>query len=204
MNKVIEAIMKYTREKPCKAFCDWLKENGIESPKEAWGKCDRPDWMFWIVGHKEENKPDIILAACDIAASVLHLVPEGEDRPRKAIDVAREIANGEIANAGARGAGSDAAYCVSWAGSDAAKYARSAVNVSWAAAHAAWAAVSTTANSAATNANEAVDEAAKAMACATDCPRLLITEAWDAQNKKTRDIIIKYFTYEKVTGEKNG
>jgi hypothetical protein len=148
MNKVIEAIIKYTGDKPCKAACDWIKENKIKSLKEAWKKCDRPDWLLWVVGHKEENIPDIILAACDIAASVLHLVPEGEDRPRQAIDIARSVTNGKITNAAvvANEVGWDvasAAANAAWAENTAASGA------AYAAANAAWAAASATAYSAA-------------------------------------------------------
>lgn len=87
-----ENISKYH---PCNEAIDWLdKQDGL---REAWYACGRPDWMFLIVrkvlGESARNR--IVLAACKCARLVLHLVKEGEDRPRLAIETAERWASGE-------------------------------------------------------------------------------------------------------------
>jgi len=65
--------------------------------EEAWKVCTRPDWILWLLDKTEldKNDPRFRLMACDFAESVLHLVPAGEDRPRRAIEVARRFASGD-------------------------------------------------------------------------------------------------------------
>ena len=88
----------------------------------------------------------MVLAACDIVESVLHLVPAGEERPRKAIEVTRAWCAGQ-ATAGEVDAASDAARdAASVAAWDAAWAARAAASA--AARAAAWAAASAAARTA--------------------------------------------------------
>ena len=72
------------------------------------------------------------LLLCDIAERALRYVPDGEDRPRQAIEVARRYAQGEAAEeelaaawAAARAAARAAAWAAAWA---------AACAVAWAAA----------------------------------------------------------------------
>ena len=65
--------------------------------EEAWQTCTRLDWLLWLVARTmgERSRMPMVLAACDIAESVLHLVPAGEERPRKAIEVTRAWCAGQ-------------------------------------------------------------------------------------------------------------
>lgn len=79
---------------------DARKWVGGKSLTEAWNTCERGDWMLWLVGRHvgEDSWPsrqDIVLTACDCAELALKYVPEGEDRPRKAIETARAWTRGE-------------------------------------------------------------------------------------------------------------
>jgi hypothetical protein len=51
----------------------------------------------------------LVMAACDCAETVLHLVPAGEDRPRKAVETARAWCRGEASTAAATSAAKAAA-----------------------------------------------------------------------------------------------
>jgi hypothetical protein len=66
-----------------------------------WNNCERGDWMLWLIGKtiagepmSNERKP-LVLAACDCAELVLKYVSKGEERLRKAIEIARKWANGD-------------------------------------------------------------------------------------------------------------
>jgi hypothetical protein len=51
--------------------------------------------MLWLAAKVKIDHKQIVLAACDCAETALRHVPEGEDRPRKAIKTARAWARGE-------------------------------------------------------------------------------------------------------------
>jgi hypothetical protein len=88
--------MNWTESLPadtCRPARDWCETQPDYAT--AWRACERPDWMFWLLGQMEADRKRIVLAACDIAETVLHHVPEGEDRPRKAIEAARAWTRGE-------------------------------------------------------------------------------------------------------------
>ena len=103
-----------------------LESNGVED-------CI---WAF----RTTEDYPIYRLIAADFAESVLHLFEEkypNDDRPRKAIQAARDYANGLIGSdelAAAAWAAWDAAWAAAWAA------ARDAWAAAWAAARDAWAA----------------------------------------------------------------
>jgi hypothetical protein len=61
----------------------------------------------------------LVMAACDCAETVLHLVPAGEDRPRKAVETARAWCRGEASTAAATSA-AKAAAAATFASPDAA------------------------------------------------------------------------------------
>jgi hypothetical protein len=72
-----------------------------DSLDKAWDACERPEHLLWLCGRMADKpgwptRKDIVLAACDCAEQVLHLVKPGEDRPRKAIEAARTWVRGEI------------------------------------------------------------------------------------------------------------
>ena len=108
----------------------------------AWQLCTDARWMLRAVADVVD-RPRLVLAACACARTVLGRVPEGEDRPRVAIETAERWARGEAAieevqiAARAAYAADAAAYAAyaAYAAADAAAYA-----AAHAAAHAAYAA----------------------------------------------------------------
>ena len=74
----------------------WVSKRTL---KQAWTKCERADWMLWLVGkmceHPQRKKlgwptrKQVVLAACDCAETSLRFVPDGEERPAGAIRVTR-------------------------------------------------------------------------------------------------------------------
>jgi hypothetical protein len=100
--------------------------------KELWNCCERGDWLLWIATKLEVDRKHVVKAACECAKSVLHLVPEGEERPRKAIEIALEWTEGNASLEDVRSAAA-AAYA-------AATHANAHANASYAASYAAYAA----------------------------------------------------------------
>ena len=77
----------------CYNSIKWAGKRRIN--KAAWLSCPRGDWLLWLAARIGIDKNLIVFAACDCAESVLYLVPEGEDRPRKAIETARAFIAGK-------------------------------------------------------------------------------------------------------------
>ncbi len=111
----------------CSEAVEWSKPYGAQ---EAWDKCERGDWMLWLAGRlsgdsESDSRRALVLCACECARLALKHVPDGEDRPLKAIETAERWANGDsgvtlddvraanaanAANAYAAAAAYDAAY----------------------------------------------------------------------------------------------
>jgi hypothetical protein len=119
----------------CPEAMVWL---GDRTARQAWDECERPDWLLWWAGRTPVNdKVPIVRAACDIARTVLHLAPAGDDRPRLAIEAAERWCAEPSA------AASDAASDAAWAAARAARAASDAARAAaWAASAAAWDAAS--------------------------------------------------------------
>jgi len=101
----------------------------------VWITCKRGDWLLWLCGKMGDKKgwptrKQLVLAACACAETALKYVPEGEERPRIAIETARKWARGkatleqvkEAAN-NAHYAAAAAAYAAAAAAAYAAAYA---------------------------------------------------------------------------------
>jgi hypothetical protein len=74
---------------PCSDAREWLETVPDDwTAEQAWGDCERGDWMLWLAGRLGVDRVAIARVACAVARSVLHLVPAGEDRPRLAIEAA--------------------------------------------------------------------------------------------------------------------
>ena len=80
-----------TSKSACQSALDWL---GDRDSDRMWAECDRPDWLMWWAAHAVPRQ-QLVFAACDCAELALPFVPEGEDRPRLAIETARRWARGE-------------------------------------------------------------------------------------------------------------
>ena len=128
----------------CDPAMDWL---GDRDSSQMWADCERPDWLLWWAGHTVPRQ-ELVLAACDCAETALRFVPEGEDRPRMAIETARRCARGEATAEEVWWTARAAAYAADYAD------ARAAAAAAYAAADAA-----------AYAAADAADAAARATMC---------------------------------------
>jgi len=79
----------------CESAMNWLEENKNKTIEELYASCDRGDWLLWLFAKLEIDRKVLVLAACDCAEIVLKYIPEGEDRPRIAIETARKWCRGE-------------------------------------------------------------------------------------------------------------
>ena len=186
---ILRKDIKHLR--PCTAATDWL---GLRrNPQKAWDECPRGDWMIWLLTRTKADPAKLRLVACDIARTVLHLVPEGEDRPRIAIETAERYARGEATDGELRTA-TDAA----WAAADA------AWDAAWTAARAASArdAASDTARDAATAAARAAAHAAAraAASAAASAAHAAARAARAATHAASADIVRKHFPTPPTTG----
>jgi hypothetical protein len=90
----------------CDEAIEWV---GSRSAAEAWRDCPRGDWMLWLLARVGADRRRIVLAACECARMALPYVPEGEDRPRIAIETAEAWARGEATTEQVRAAAVPAA-----------------------------------------------------------------------------------------------
>lgn len=106
----------------CEEAMVWLKDTKPATLREAWNTCQRADWMLWLLIklHPGVEGP-IRHAICDCAETALRFVPAGEDRPQRAIEIARAYADGRAtahdlaaARAAAEAAAGDAAWAAAW------------------------------------------------------------------------------------------
>jgi hypothetical protein len=83
----------------CEEAVDWCEKNH-ETLESAWQDCTRSDWMLWLLGKlsgspESDSRKRLILCVCECARLTLSYVPEGENRPRIAIETAEKWARGE-------------------------------------------------------------------------------------------------------------
>jgi hypothetical protein len=149
----------------CAMAVHWVGERTLE---EAWNQCERGDWMLWFAGKIEVDRKLLVLAACGCARKALKNVPEGEERPRIAIEAAEAWCRGEASIEDVRAA-ADAARAAAYAARAAADAADAAAYAARAAAYAAYAAADAAdaaARAAAYAAYAAADAAAEAASLA--------------------------------------
>ncbi len=82
----------------CKPAIYWVSQQ--DSTQQAWQDCPRGDWMLWLLGKLSgpvgsESRKKLVLTVCECARLSLHLIPEGEDRPRMAIETAEKYVRGD-------------------------------------------------------------------------------------------------------------
>ncbi len=107
----------------CGAAVTWV---GRRSLKRAWEECERGDWMLWYLCRTDAlTKEQAVRIAALCARECLHLVPEGEDRPRLAVEAAeRWLAEPTTEN---ESAAKSAAKSAAWSATEsAARSAKSA------------------------------------------------------------------------------
>jgi hypothetical protein len=156
--KLLKHLGKTKADDEPVSFETILESNGID------------DALWCLQALPEELDGKVRHLACDFAETALQYVPQGEDRPRKAIDVARRYADGKATDKEL-----DAAWAAAWAAARAAAWA------------AAWAAARAAARDAARDAAwDAAWDAARAAAwdAAWDAARAAArAAAWDAHRQ---------------------
>ncbi len=192
MNMINKTVI--SELKPCKdRFDNYIKHYGRKEHTRAQfmglRNITQSDKMW--VSFRLMSRDNILLAATDIAESVLHIYENkypGDSRPRRAIEAAR-IGN---ANADAYAAAANAAYAADAAATNAANAAYAAYAAYAAAANAAAAAAAAAdAYAAAANAAYAAYAAAAAAADATNATNAAADR--DKQEKLIRRIVLKYW-----------
>jgi len=84
----------------CSEAVQWVGDRDL---KTAWSECDRGDWMLWLCVKMEGRKgwptrKQIVIVACDCAELSLPIYEKKypkDNRPRKAIEIARKWTDGE-------------------------------------------------------------------------------------------------------------
>jgi len=138
----------------CSDAREWVAARPDRTPAELWTTCERGDWLLWLAGRVGVERRTVVLAACDCAEPALRYVPEGEERPRRALEITRAWCRGEATIEEVRAAAADAEFAYA-----ASAYAASAAESSTAAYAASAAAAAANAESAATSAARAGDDA---------------------------------------------
>ena len=114
----------------CRDGVAWYIKSGCEDPAKLLDTIienDRLDWAGWLVSHMMTHKQAVSWAV-ECAESVLPIFEEkrpGDDRPRRAIQAAKDWIDGKI-TANAANAAANAAYAAAYAAdaaADAAAYA---------------------------------------------------------------------------------
>lgn len=153
----------------CPESVQWARDYTDDAV--AWRECQRGDWMLWLLGQIDVDRKRLVLATCGCARLSLYLAPDGEDRPRIAI---------ETAEAWARGDGptlDDVRRSASAADAAAATY-EDAAYAAYAASYAAYAAASAAYAASAAHAASAYDayaHAAHAASAASQCADIVRT-----------------------------
>lgn len=70
----------------CYEAREWAR--GRDLSEETWLACPRGDWMLWLLGRLDADRPRLVLAACGCARLALPLVADSEARPLRAIETA--------------------------------------------------------------------------------------------------------------------
>ena len=77
----------------CREAKKWLGKK--TNARKAWNKCERGDWLIWILAWQKVDKRQLVLVLCECARLSLKYVEKGEERPLKAIEIAEAWARGE-------------------------------------------------------------------------------------------------------------
>ena len=96
--KINEYILKIKKLGACEEAV--LDAHNYETSQELWDKCERGDWMLWLIGRMsggvgDERRKQLVLTACKCARLTLPHVKKDELRPLKAIETAEQWARGE-------------------------------------------------------------------------------------------------------------
>ncbi len=81
----------------CEDAVIWASEQ--QNLEKAWQNCERGDWMLWLAGKTagpsgDTRRKKLVLAAVECAELSISYVRAGENRPAKALRIARDWAIG--------------------------------------------------------------------------------------------------------------
>ena len=81
----------------CSSAVEWAHGKTLHV---VWNTCNHGDWLLWLAGKMADKKgwptrKQLVLAACACAEQALKYVPKSEERPKKAIQIARAWARGK-------------------------------------------------------------------------------------------------------------
>lgn len=71
----------------CEDALDWVGERDAAA---AWRECDRGNWLLWAADRAGADRRKLVVAAAACARLVVHLVPDGDERPLRAIEAAED------------------------------------------------------------------------------------------------------------------
>jgi hypothetical protein len=121
----MQSLLAFARDRgACAEARDWLATQ--TDPRVAWEMCERLDWMIWYARRRNVARKVLVRIACDCARTALRFVPEGEDRPRLAIEAAERWTRDEATIDEVRVAAADAAARAALYAADAADAAANA------------------------------------------------------------------------------
>ena len=74
--KIAELIKQHA---PCDGGVKWLKKHGIKTVSEAYNKCERSDWLIWLLVevHGIDRRQRVTLS-CQIVRTIWHLLSEDD------------------------------------------------------------------------------------------------------------------------------
>lgn len=93
----------------CTQAVRYVQENK-HNLERAYVECERGDWLLWWAGKIGLEPKRVVTVACQCARTVLEFVPDGEARPRKAIETAEAWVRDEATIEEVRKAAAYAAY----------------------------------------------------------------------------------------------
>ena len=103
----MKAITWCKKHKACSEAIEWIKENNIQTMHEAWEKCERSDWMLWVMDELDygTDKQLRLFAVWDARQT---FTKDTDKRSIEACDVAEKFANGQATREELSAAGSAA------------------------------------------------------------------------------------------------
>ena len=89
-----EVLRVFSEYEACEDLSEWAKEHG-GSLKDLWRDCQDGELMLWLAVEAGLDRRTVVRAACACARTALQYVPVGEERPRRALELAEAWARGE-------------------------------------------------------------------------------------------------------------
>ena len=95
MVKNAQAVQILVKVCACSDAILWAKQDG-GTGKQLWARCNDASNLLWFAEKIGADRKLLVLAGCDCARTALKFVPEGEERPRKAIEAAEAYCRGDV------------------------------------------------------------------------------------------------------------